>query len=55
MTPAIAHDHKYFFFSLVTACGLHATTAPFVRLGDEPGVSLPLLGLIAGDNTISRQ
>lgn len=27
MTPAIAHDHKYFFFSLVTACDLHATTA----------------------------
>jgi hypothetical protein len=27
MTPAIAHDHKYFFFSLLTACGLHATTA----------------------------
>jgi hypothetical protein len=27
MTPAIAHDHKYLFFSLVTVCGLHATTA----------------------------
>jgi hypothetical protein len=27
MTPAIAHDHKYFFSTLVTACGLHATTA----------------------------
>lgn len=29
MTPAIAHDHKYFFFSLVTAYRLHATTACF--------------------------
>jgi len=27
MTPAIAHDHKYFFFGLATASGLHATTA----------------------------
>src|SRR5437016_9109414 len=26
MTPTIAHDHKYFFFSLVTAYGLHATS-----------------------------
>jgi hypothetical protein len=27
----------------------------YVRLRNEPGVSLPLLGLIAGDTAISRQ
>ena len=32
MTPAIAHDHKYFFFSLVTAYDLYATRVSFHRL-----------------------
>jgi len=27
MTPAIAHDHMYFFFRLVMEYGLHPSTA----------------------------
>jgi len=34
-TPAIAHDHKYFFFDLLTAYGLHATTESFQCLVNE--------------------